>query len=55
MKFTNSFWEVWEEFIPLYAVEYAGSRINDGELTVYATAVFDIVKNNIITFYLRMQ
>ncbi|MDW2800265.1 alpha-xylosidase [Clostridium boliviensis] len=36
MKFTSGFWNIREEIIPLYAVEYADSRIEDGELTVYA-------------------
>jgi alpha-D-xyloside xylohydrolase len=36
MKFTNGFWKVREEITPLYAVEYGGSRINGGELTIYA-------------------
>lgn len=38
MKFTNGFWQVREEITPLYAVEYADSRIEDGALTVYAPA-----------------
>ncbi len=38
MKFTSGFWMVREEITPLYAVEYADSRINGGELTVYASA-----------------
>ena len=36
MKFTNGFWKIREEITPLYAVEYGGSRINGGELTIYA-------------------
>lgn len=36
MKFTNGFWKIREEITPLYAVEYGGSRINKGELTIYA-------------------
>ena len=36
MKFTSGFWKVRDEITPLYAVEYAGSRIDGGELTVYA-------------------
>ncbi len=36
MKFTSGFWKVRDEIMPLYAVEYAGSRIDGGELTVYA-------------------
>lgn len=36
MKFTSGFWNIREEIMPLYAVEYANSRIEDGELTVYA-------------------
>ena len=36
MKFTNGFWKIREEIIPLYAVEYGGCRINGGELTIYA-------------------
>ena len=31
MKFTSGFWNIREEMIPLYAVEYADSRIEDGE------------------------
>ncbi len=30
------FWKIREEITPLYAVEYGGSRINGGELTIYA-------------------
>lgn len=36
MKFTNGYWHVRKEITPLYAVEYADSRIQDGELTIYA-------------------
>ncbi|MBE5979325.1 MAG: alpha-xylosidase [Paenibacillaceae bacterium] len=36
MKFTNGFWKIREEITPLYAVEYGGSRINGGELIIYA-------------------
>ena len=36
MKFTNGYWQIREEITPLYAVEYADSRISGGELTVYA-------------------
>lgn len=38
MKFTNGFWKVRDEFIPLYAVEYADRRMEGGEVTVYAAA-----------------
>lgn len=36
MKFTNGFWQNAEGITPLYAAEYADSRINGSELTVYA-------------------
>ena len=36
MKFTNGFWQTAEGITPLYAVEYADSRVNGSELTVYA-------------------
>lgn len=36
MKFTSGYWHVRKEITPLYAVEYADSRIQDGELTVFA-------------------
>lgn len=38
MKFTKGYWQVREEIAPLYATEYADSRINGSELTVYAPA-----------------
>ena len=36
MKFTDGYWVVKKEMTPLYAVEYADSRRNGGELAVYA-------------------
>ena len=36
MKFTDGYWCVKKEMTPLYAVEYADSRRNGGELTIYA-------------------
>lgn len=36
MKFTNGFWLTADNITPLYAVEYADSRISGDELTVYA-------------------
>ena len=36
MKFTNGFWQTADGITPLYAVEYADSRVNGSELTVYA-------------------
>lgn len=36
MKFTDGYWCVKKEMAPLYAVEYADSRRNGNELTVYA-------------------
>lgn len=36
MKFTQGYWCTRKEIQPLYAVEYAGKRINGDELTVYA-------------------
>lgn len=36
MKFTDGYWCVKKEMTPLYAVEYADSRKNGSELTVYA-------------------
>lgn len=36
MKFTNGFWLTADNITPLYAVEYADSRISGNELTVYA-------------------
>lgn len=36
MKFTQGYWCTKKEIKPLYAVEYAGCRINGDELTVYA-------------------
>lgn len=38
MKFTNGYWQVRNGITPLYAVEYADSRVNGSELTVYAPA-----------------
>lgn len=38
MKFTKGYWQVREEIAPLYATEYADSRIKGSELTVYAPA-----------------
>lgn len=38
MKFTNGYWQVKNGITPLYAVEYAGSRRNGEELTIYAPA-----------------
>ncbi|WP_077612197.1 alpha-xylosidase [Clostridium sp. Marseille-P2415] len=38
MKFTSGYWRIREEIIPLYAVEYADSRISGSELTVYVPA-----------------
>lgn len=36
MKFTKGFWQTADHITPLYAVEYADSRINGNELTIYA-------------------
>lgn len=36
MKFTDGYWCVKKEMTPLYAVEYADSRRNGEELTIYA-------------------
>ena len=36
MKFTEGYWCIKKEITPLYAVEYADSRQNGNELTVYA-------------------
>ncbi len=36
MKFTNGYWMMKEEILPLFAVEYADHRIRGEELTVYA-------------------
>lgn len=36
MKFTKGYWQIREEITPLYAVEYADSRTQGNELTVYA-------------------
>ena len=36
MKFTDGYWCVKKEMTPLYAVEYADSRRNGGELAIYA-------------------
>ena len=36
MKFTDGYWCVKKEITPLYAAEYADSRINGNELTIYA-------------------
>lgn len=36
MKFTKGFWQIADGITPLYAVEYADSRINGSELTIYA-------------------
>lgn len=36
MKFTKGFWLTADNITPLYAVEYADSRIDGSELTVYA-------------------
>lgn len=36
MKFTKGYWHVREEITPLYAAEYADSRIHGSELTIYA-------------------
>ncbi len=38
MKFTKGYWQIREEITPLYAVEYADSRIQGSGLTVYAPA-----------------
>ena len=38
MKFTDGYWSVKKEMTPLYAVEYADSRRNGDELTIYAPA-----------------
>ena len=36
MKFTDGYWCMKKEMSPLFAVEYADSRINGSELTIYA-------------------
>ena len=36
MKFTKGFWQIADGITPLYAVEYADSRRNGNELTIYA-------------------
>jgi len=36
MKFTNGYWQLKENITPLYAVEYADSRIEGKEVTIYA-------------------
>lgn len=36
MKFTKGYWQIREGITPLYAVEYADSRMQGKELTVYA-------------------
>ncbi|MEG0961584.1 MAG: alpha-xylosidase [Lachnospiraceae bacterium] len=38
MKFTKGYWSIREEITPTYAVEYADSRVNGDELTVYVPA-----------------
>lgn len=38
MKFTNGYWQIKNQIDPLYAVEFADSRIRGNELTVYAPA-----------------
>ena len=38
MKFTNGYWQVREEITPLYGVEYADSRRDGSNLTVYVPA-----------------
>lgn len=38
MKFTKGYWMLRDEMTPIYAVEYAGKRINGNELTIYAPA-----------------
>ena len=35
MKFTNGYWQVRNEYTPLYAVEYASHRVQGDELVVY--------------------
>lgn len=37
MKFTNGYWLMREEIVPLYAVEYEGHRIEGESLVVYAS------------------
>ena len=36
MKFTNGYWLMKKDITPIYAVEYAGHRLDGHELTVYA-------------------
>lgn len=36
MKFTKGYWQIREEITPLYAAEYADSRTQGNQLTVYA-------------------
>lgn len=36
MKFTEGYWRIKKEITPIYAMEYADSRRNGGELTIYA-------------------
>ena len=36
MKFTDGYWCMKKEMSPLFAVEYADSRVQGSELTVYA-------------------
>ena len=36
MKFTDGYWSMKKEMSPLFAVEYADSRVQGSELTIYA-------------------
>ena len=38
MKFTDGYWSMKKEMSPLFAVEYADSRVQGSELTIYALA-----------------
>lgn len=57
MKFTSGYWLIRKEITPLYAVEYAGHRIQGNELAVYAPAKHitgrgDTLNLGMLTIYL---
>ncbi len=57
MKFTSGYWLTRKEITPLYAIEYAGHRIQGNELAVYAPAKHiagrgDVLNLGMLTIYL---
>lgn len=57
MKFTSGYWLTRKEITPLYAIEYAGHRIQGNELAVYAPAKHitgrgDTLNLGMLTIYL---